>query len=237
LPSSFKVGKNGWIVCTGPTRSFAFNPFLEALSATATTAVSYKLEITSQDSILKIEWKNVTPSIATPGELLSFQIWFYKKSQAIEFHYGPSNVTTPVEAALQIALLSADFVSAEYEIHSLSGNISNVKDSLSGDTLIVHSGVPPSGTVYKFTHPSTGIKEHIVISDFTVYPNPANEILYVNSPQGVLFRITDISGREVAKGYCSSYKGIDVGTLLNGIYVLTFELNGFRSSRNIQVLH
>ena len=236
LPSSFKVGKNGWIVCTGPTRSFAFNPFLAALSATATTTVGYKLEASGQDSVLKIEWKNVVPANGTPGETLSFQLWFHKKSQTIEFHYGPSNVTTAVKPALQIALLSPDFVSAEYEIHSLSGNFRILKDSLSGDTLIVHDGMPPNGAVYRFTHPSTSITE-LRSKDFRIFPNPANDVLYVDIPHEVPFTLTDAVGRRVATGRCSAVKGIDTRGLAEAVYTLTIGTGDQQAGRLVQIMH
>jgi hypothetical protein len=68
--------------------------------------------------------------------------------------------------------------------------------------------------VEEFTHSKT----------FKIYPNPANEILFIEglvSPE--IFKISDLSGRTVSEGVTDG--SINVTGLVSGLYILN--MNGF----------
>lgn len=235
LPATLKVGKNGWSDCTGTTYSFAFNPYLAGLKATPATSVGYKLDIIGQDSILKIQWRNVSYDGAPAGDSMNFQCWLFKKSQAIEFHYGPSRVTaSPVPyGAVQIALLSADFT-LSYEIHSLNGDVTSVKDSLSGDTLIVHNGFPANGTVFRYTAPSLSVKD-IQADNCLLYPNPATDMIYTSIAGEARYYIVNAMGTLVASGTCSATHPINTSKLAAGIYTARMVLGDRQHTEMIEI--
>ena len=72
------------------------------------------------------------------------------------------------------------------------------------------------------------------IQPLRIYPNPANDLLYVDLPgtQSVSISIIDISGREVAK-YASQHQQvatIALGHLQQGMYMCVVETNGRSAS-------
>lgn len=58
-------------------------------------------------------------------------------------------------------------------------------------------------------------------SDFSVYPNPTNNVLYV-SESNLSYVIMDLSGKLILSGTTST-SGIDVTTLASGIYTIQFQ--------------
>lgn len=70
--------------------------------------------------------------------------------------------------------------------------------------------------------------------DIIAYPNPVNENLYVNAPQGTAYQIFDILGNMVAQGSVSSNGNISFASLTGGSYTVVFALENTQSA--IQVL-
>ena len=102
LSANLVVGKNGFVVNTGSTNSFAFDPFLADIQPIgSTSSISAKIEYTTADTILKIEWNNVTLNGLPSGNYLNFQAWLYKNTETIEFRYGPSMITATSPTAIQ----------------------------------------------------------------------------------------------------------------------------------------
>lgn len=60
---------------------------------------------------------------------------------------------------------------------------------------------------------------------FSVYPNPANDFLYV-SESNLNYQITDLSGKLISSGITNTF-GIDISTFENGIYAISLtDVNG-----------
>src|SRR5690606_26530403 len=111
------------------------------------SSISLKIETANADTILKIQWKNVTIAGHPAGDSLNFQFWLHKGSQQIEFRYGPSHITN-IGDTIQVTtvFLSSDFVN-DYENHQVTGSGTSVTDDF--DSLIVkpYFGAVPDGTV------------------------------------------------------------------------------------------
>jgi hypothetical protein len=84
--------------------------------------------------------------------------------------------------------------------------------------------------VDNFTVSSTTASiDEINASDFVIYPNPANEIIYINSDHQTIndLSVVDINGREVM---AASFENVlsatlDISNLSSGIYLITIESN------------
>jgi hypothetical protein len=61
-------------------------------------------------------------------------------------------------------------------------------------------------------------------SEFSVYPNPATNVLYINTESFNTISITDLTGRKLqAINYYNSNTGIDLSNLSSGMYYLIIE--------------
>lgn len=84
--------------------------------------------------------------------------------------------------------------------------------------------------VDNFTVSSTTASiDEINARDFVIYPNPANEIIYINSENQPIndLSVIDINGREVM---AASFENVlnatlDISSLSSGIYLITIESN------------
>lgn len=80
-------------------------------------------------------------------------------------------------------------------------------------------GCTDTSEIYIVTNVGTGIDDTPTLSKaIHIYPNPANDILYINSPVQVNVRINSIEGRSIL--YCENAKIIDINNLVPGIYWL-----------------
>lgn len=55
--------------------------------------------------------------------------------------------------------------------------------------------------------------------EFTVFPNPANELLYIKSNENE-FKITDIQGRHIIS-FINNQNGLDISSISSGVYFVT----------------
>ena len=55
--------------------------------------------------------------------------------------------------------------------------------------------------------------------DFALFPNPANELIYIKSNENE-FKITDIQGR-IIMCFINSQNGIDISSISSGVYFVT----------------
>jgi hypothetical protein len=77
--------------------------------------------------------------------------------------------------------------------------------------------------VYKNYNTGTGILQNKVSADFNVYPNPANEILYVSTDRDISeIIISDITGKVRLKIFINSTIAcIDISNIKTGIYIIS----------------
>jgi len=72
---------------------------------------------------------------------------------------------------------------------------------------------------YYYSEAKTGISEHVA-STVTIYPNPAQHTLHIESSEAVeQVSVYDISGRELMQ-VANPAQSIDISTLANGIYLV-----------------
>jgi hypothetical protein len=221
MPTTLKVGGTGYVICTGPSNSFAFDPCLHGLIARSPNSVILgKIETTGSDTIVKIEWRDLGVDGNPVTDSVNFQVWLYKKSKVIEFHYGPS-YQTPLKDTFIIntSLLSTDF-NTSFESHTIVGVPSNPVDDTDPYTTKEMAGFIPTGTVYVFTPKSTSVSTPGKMQDISVYPNPATDYVTVKTTGNGKYTVYDVFGRVFMSGNLAPETKLDLSMLTPGLYLL-----------------
>ncbi|MEO8255455.1 MAG: carbohydrate-binding protein, partial [Flavobacterium sp.] len=86
--------------------------------------------------------------------------------------------------------------------------------------------ITKTGSTAKTTTAKT-VEEDVVATELSVYPNPAESTLFINSTAGVdKFSIMDSQGRTVVSENKINNNSLDVSRLNSGIYLIVFEKDG-----------
>ncbi|MFM9944247.1 MAG: T9SS type A sorting domain-containing protein [Bacteroidia bacterium] len=125
---------------------------------TGRSLVSYLVEGTMPNRILKIEYRNFgfqrdLPNLRDSG---SVQCWLYETSNIIEFRYGPNQVKVSswYKSGAYANLYSVDYKKYIFlEGDPLNPTLNTTDD----DNAKSLNGMPLNGTIYKFTPSSSGI--------------------------------------------------------------------------------
>ncbi len=196
-----------------------------------TTSVSWKIDGTSGELIVKAQWKNVKLALGEATNFANFQIWIYQETGVIEIHYGEqseNNATgyTDDNGPYAGIFYSPDTFDEMYEKLWLYGEPTNIQQDA---TSIFYFGrllgVPSNGTVYRFS-PTTTTDIHEKSSDrgdIQVYPNPTSNALFL-AGQWRNFdkvRIFDSLGKLHLEQKIATQK-LDVSSLGSGTYILEF---------------
>ncbi len=93
-------------------------------------------------------------------------------------------------------------------------------------------------TVGLWSNSPTSIEEEEnkdISNSLNIYPNPAKNSIYVNNlkEENSLLKIYDITGKLVMKQKISNNEYVDISTLTNGLYQLTFEGTYWKENRRI----
>jgi hypothetical protein len=205
--------------------------------------ISYKVEGTAGNKILKLEWKNAgfyneVTLYNTSNDYINMQVWLYEAGNIIEYRYGPSSIANP----------QLNFDSLPGPIIGL-GNFDFFEDTLSGMWLTGNPAAPnpmigefspvstlnanPSnGTVYRFTQQTTSNNSLAeIVNHIQLYPNPVkNQLSFIGiKDMGTIpYSITDISGKKVINGLIEN-NSVDVSGLSKGIYFIEVEAEQKRS--------
>jgi len=194
--------------------------------------ISYKVEGSGGNKIVKVQWKNVKIRTGQANNFINFQIWVYQATGIIEMHYGLSSANNAsgytelgATAGPHVGIFYApDNLSSIYEKLWLSNEPSNLQtDSAKTFGFRALKGVPSNGAVYKFV-PKFSLVSAPEINNklISIYPNPAtNEINFTVPQTGI---ITDITGKTVLTfGEAGT---ITVSGLASGVYLLTTREGG-----------
>lgn len=201
--------------------------------------ISYLLEGTLGDRILKIEWNNVgflsdilADNIST--DFTNFQLWLYEGSNVIEIHFGPNSIVQPElafdgDSGASVSLISEINLLTEQisgTAVTLSGNPTNPTVSDSDPNENFFNGVIPNGTIYRFTPTTLSISESKTKNLFKAYPVPAEDFLYIDgtsSPQEYV--IINTLGSILEKGKINGSNKIDIQNYPTGMYSILISEN------------
>lgn len=209
------------------------------------SSISYELEGSEGNRILKIEWNNVGffEDVLINGSsntnATNFQLWLFEVDHSFEIHFGPNTITDldlafDGETGTNISLVEAinldNETLGENGAYVLFGSPTNPTFSnvstIDGIIDSVMDGVIPNGTVYRFTPIPLSVNE-FEISELTLFPNPASNILNITGlKQKEAYRIYDYTGRFITKGTFDVDATLNTENLPSGLYLIQFKNSG-----------
>jgi hypothetical protein len=175
---------------------------------------SYEQSGTAGDRILKLQFKDLMfDHDFTEADYMNFQVWLFERDNAIEVHFGPSDVQNPD--------WSYYFEQGGPAIGMQGAWLRGDPATATADTGIARlSGTPANGTVYRFSLSTTGIAPSHTAAALSIYPVPAGDVLHVRGQEaGAAYEILDAAGKRVAAAKLRD-AGIPLNTLPPGQYRL-----------------
>lgn len=201
--------------------------------------LSYRVDGVVGNRILKIEINNAGSETEllvnqTNNLFLNVQIWIYEGTYVIEYHYGNSNITEsdllvfkgdddPLVIALVEPSLEYGGFLSENPVSPTFTEINNGDIDEIDLTQYTLNSYPASGTVYRFTPSTTVANDKFNKMQFSVYPNPVAEVLYItlDKMDVTAYIITDMTGKVVKKDSFKALENtLDLGDLASGMYLI-----------------
>lgn len=209
---------------------------------TSQSNISYKLEGTAGNRILKIEWNNAgffndLDDNNVSVDYVNFQLWLYEGSNTIEVRFGPNSVSQP-ELVFEGGTGSWVGIISEYnantntlrgEAYILEGRASapTMKAITDPSEIATLNGVEPNGTIYRFERTTTGIDDHHVEIAFNLFPNPARDkVNIIMNDEDVAIEsvsVLDVKGSLVFSS--TNSETIDISSLNAGMYFVELRTN------------
>ena len=192
--------------------------------------------------IMKLEWRNAgfyeDTSIGFTN-FVNFQIWIHEISGNIEYHYGTSYVDLNSHGGSTgptIGMATTDL--AVWDLFPGTYITGTTTSETAGTAVGQMTGEPADSTIYFFTNLATVGIHHIVRSNFTMYPNPAADVCYLQM-EGTedTVMITDASGRMVVQNTSvnATRYTLDISGFAPGLYFVTVTSGRGSSTRTLTV--
>ncbi|MCD4747445.1 MAG: T9SS type A sorting domain-containing protein [Bacteroidales bacterium] len=155
--------------------------------------VSYLLEGSAGNRILKIEWQNMgfsgeLNSLGTTDDFINSQLWLYETTNNIELRIGPSSIIHPDESYIGwggpwIGICHAfSFNPADVESISLEGDPANpdiIYNDNNFSTFL--TGTPADGIIYKFCYNANAVNQTFLDTGVDIFPNPSSGIVNIKT--------------------------------------------------------
>jgi hypothetical protein len=205
--------------------------------------ISYLLDGTAPNRILKIEWKNAgfileidDSNILNKTNFINLQLWLYETSDLIEIHFGSHKVTYPgiiYEGTSGPNVSLNNNVNSKYV--SLIGD--STKPTVSSVPEVRMNGTPPNGMIFKFASNYVGIADNSN-GKYSIYPNPVKDVFHVMLPkkyEWVNVQIVNLLGNEMLnqKFTNSEQISLNISTLARGTYLMKLQTAGTVITRKI----
>ncbi len=212
-----------------------------AMGSQSLSPIRYTTSGTAPNRIFKAEvfnagFINEYFNYQTLNDSVDMQIWLYETSNALEYHFGPSQVTHPLDyfsangydliGFYKNVNLNADTLDNFYY---LTGNPSSPAiDSNANNSTEPSDGLttyPANGTVYKFTPKNTGLDNvGIALKGIEVYPTLAASTVYILNTAGnnISYDLLSITGAVVTSNItlANGKNTINISTLAPGMYII-----------------
>jgi hypothetical protein len=173
------------------------------------------------------------------GRILSevSEIWvagnWQNSTKQINTYDGSGYLTTSLSQVWDVPGGIFKDISREVYINNSNGTPSQVTTQNWDD---INGWVNDQKLTYNYTG-TTAISETLKDSDYTIFPNPANNVITIrskNSKSGSSYSITDQTGKIVLSGkLLEETTSVDITTLNNGIYFIKI---GDRSQPTFKVI-
>ncbi len=209
------------------------------INADQPSTITYKITGPEGSRICKVQLTDcaflyeILSSDPSAQNRMSYQIWLYEGSNAVEIRFGPSQISNPQlvfegRDGPLIVFLSGmsnfNIVLAEYGTY-LEGDPQNpVLSEINLDLSPGLDAMPESGRVYRFEPVIVSVHE-TPAQPFQIYPTLVQNELSVEGEFKGLQRyyIHDITGKQIVSELISLPSTIHVDALTKGIYLLSLE--------------
>lgn len=210
-------------------------------SIDASSSLSYVIEGTPGDQVIKAQWKNLRFSNGQSGNFMNVQIWVYQSSGVIEIHYGPRSANNAIGYTVsngpQVGIFHSptDF-STCYEKLWIFGPPSGVHiDSASTFIFKAMNGIPDEHTIYRFTPKTVLGTEEISSVTFGAYPNPTRGPVQIHALPGSYDRLLIIGADGKTVMESGPVNSLNLENLPTGIYHLQW-MNGLHIAGSMPIV-
>lgn len=206
-------------------------------SVASRSPIRYKITGTEGNHIFKLEYFNAGfydeyDLYTTMNDSANVQVWLYEAGNKVEYHFGPSKITTPIQYFYfgegPMVGYADRFVSntGNGMIYILSGQtqqptIDSFNTNYIGDLLTQY---PEDGTVYVLTPKPLSIAMAKKYGDVKVYPTYATDRIHVNignSKASEYIIVSTASGQVYGRGsVLNKQNSIDISSFSSGMYLL-----------------
>ncbi len=224
--------------------------FAHSDSIDANTQLSYIIEGTSGNKIIKLQWKNLALRAGSSGNYVNYQIWAYQKTGVFEAHYGPSSTSNasglPTVGAPYIGIFYSlqNFTKMFEKIWVIGSPANYTLDSTRNANFTTVTGVPPEGTIFRYTPRTTSITDTEKVERVPIYPNPADSYITIRPENTVNKKMNiylyDINGKLVKQDELAAGETqliLSTKELPGGMYKLETWINGDHTSKTISIKH
>ena len=204
--------------------------------------ISYEVVGEEGQYIIKIQWENAgfvqSYSTSDISDFVDFQIWIFQEDAHFELHFGDNHagpgtygypdVTSDPDPGPSIRF-NYDDCSNILSYYSAADNPSYDYFDMCSPNFSFIDGTPSNGTIYIITPNDNyvGISENDMKS-FKVFPNPANDIIYIENNNELLdiesVYIVDMFGKVILEFYgnetTNSILTLNIETISEGIYFI-----------------
>lgn len=198
--------------------------FAYALTSNSTGTTLYKIDAATNTIVGQIKNSSITDA----GKLALDDSNAYIKS-GLNVYQIPLSMSTFPTTPLFTGQGTDSFGSGFYGFNVIDNKIYQINANDYTDPSSVHrysvngafettftAGMLGNG-IYKNVYTTLATTE-TVKNNFSIYPNPTSDILYIKSDNRVSYQIYDLTGRMVKSGNYTN--GIDVKNLSKGMYIL-----------------
>jgi hypothetical protein len=218
--------------------------FLDSIDGNS--RLSYIVDGSGSSKILKVQWKNLGIQGGPAGNFVNFQVWLHKATGIFEIYYGPSSAnnasgyTASTGPNVGLFYSRKDFTKMFEKIWITQTPSSYVIDSARNFSFNAMTGVPSSGTVYRFIpkHITTSVDEGMAGIGYSIFPNPADSRVTITTKQQATLQLSGMGGKIVYSGATRSGKAIiDLHALPAGIYLLNITIGSSTYSEKLSITH
>ncbi|CAN0271979.1 unnamed protein product, partial [Ectocarpus fasciculatus] len=160
------------------------------------SGIYVEFDSTSAPYRMSVEWRNMIPVAHPITDYVNFTAHIYS-DQSVEFHYGPSQVTSTVAfnggtgPSVFLILFQGVFGTPQ-EYHKMIGSPSNPTFG-TAPTQSKLTGVPADGMLYKYEPYNINLPEDLE-DKINFYPNPVEDRLILEGNQEVEVEIHSLNG-------------------------------------------
>jgi hypothetical protein len=208
-------------------------PLGAGYSCSNDTELSYKTGGSTGNRIFKFQWKNL--GIWNDNSFLdriNIQCWLYEQSGTIEYRFGPIQIS---QSDSYFTDQNGGFTAVVNYVNPNNPMVKNNSQYLVGpadspssviynpNTATSMIGHPTMDMVYQFVrpNPNAGISEQVISTK--IYPNPANDIIYIafGNEKPTTIEIISLNGKTIQNVDSSSIQEyLKIKELNPGIYFL-----------------